>query len=66
METLVTRPEVEKATRLSRSSLYRLMRLGRFPEPIKVSERAVRWRSTEVEAWLADRPRATGQTCKGG
>ena len=57
-ETLLTRPEVERRVRLSRSSLYRKMHEGTFPVGIKVGERAVRWSSEEVEAWLAERPKA--------
>ena len=47
---------------LSRSSLYRMMRDGSFPEPLKVGVRAVRWRESEIEAWLESRPRASGYT----
>ena len=59
---LLTRREVEARCGLSRSSLYRLMRLGRFPEPIRVAIRAVRWREREIEDWLSTRPRATGES----
>ena len=45
---------------LSRSSLYRLMAIEAFPRPLKVGVRAVRWRESEIEDWLASRPRATG------
>ena len=45
---------------LSRSTIYRKMREGSFPEPLKVGVRAVRWREAEIEDWLASRPRATG------
>ncbi|MXW59448.1 MAG: AlpA family phage regulatory protein [Acidimicrobiia bacterium] len=31
-----------------------------FPEPIRVGQRAVRWHASEIDAWLATRPRATG------
>ena len=59
---LLTRRKVESRCGLSRSSLYRLMRSGRFPEPIRVGVRAVRWPEREIEAWLAGRPRATGDS----
>lgn len=60
-DRLLTRHEVEARTALSRASIYRLMRDGSFPEPIRIGERAVCWRASELEAWLADRPRATGE-----
>ncbi len=52
--------EVVVLTGLSRSSIYRKMRDGSFPEPLKIGMRAVRWRKSEIEAWLAACPRATG------
>lgn len=59
-DRLLRRQEVEARTARSRTSIYRMMREGSFPTPIKISTRAVRWRQSELEAWLADRPRATG------
>ena len=59
-DTLLTRQQVEQRTGLARSSIYRLMRRQKFPEPRRLGERAVRWSSQELEAWLADRPRASG------
>ena len=61
MDKLLTRPEVEKWLALSRSSVYRLMREGILPEPIRIGPRAVRWKSSEIEAYLESRPRATGE-----
>ena len=60
-DRLLRREEVEARTALSRSSLYRKMREGTFPLPLKISKRAVRWWETEVEAYLTSRPRATGE-----
>ena len=56
---LMARPEVETLTGLSRSTIYREMREGRFPEPVKIG-RAVRWREDEIAAWIASLERATG------
>ena len=60
-DRLLARGQVESMTGLSRSSIYREMRAGRFPLPLKVGPRAVRWPASEIAAWLADRPRATGE-----
>ena len=57
---LLTRPQVEARCGLSTSSIYRFMRDGLFPEPVRVGRRAVRWHSWEIDEWLATRPRATG------
>ena len=52
--------EVRARTGLARATIYRKMRDGSFPEPLKIGVRAVRWPESEIEAWLAARPRATG------
>ena len=59
-DRLLRRSEVEECCGLSRTTIYRLMRLGQFPIPIKISPRAVRWPQREIENWIAARPRATG------
>ena len=59
---LLERREIEELTGLSCASIYRKMRSGTFPEPIKISDRAVRWKLAEIEAWIESRPRATGAT----
>ena len=59
-DCLVTRAEVERRVGLGRSSLYREMREGRFPEPVRVGPRAVRWSLREIEGWVAARPRSHG------
>lgn len=48
-------PAVCSSTGLRRSQLYRLMGLGLFPRPIKLSERSAAWLETEVERWQKER-----------
>lgn len=55
-------PQVEMLIGMSRSSIYRLERLGRFPERVKISDRAVGWRRDQLERWLASRPTARSST----
>ena len=50
--------EVTEATALSRSVIYALMAKSRFPKPIRVGTRAVRWIEDEVAEYIASRPRA--------
>ena len=61
-DRLLRLSEVLARCGLSRSSLYRMMRDGSFPEPLKVGVRAVRWRESEIEGWLEALPRASGYT----
>ena len=61
-DSLLPRREVERRTGLSRSTIYRYMRLGRFPEPVRVGPAAVRWPLDEIQEWIASRPRSQGAT----
>jgi prophage regulatory protein len=49
------RPEVERITGLSRSTLYAMMADGSFPKPVKLGKRAVGWREADIIAWLESR-----------
>ncbi len=59
-DRLLRLSEVQIRTGLARTTIYRKMRDGSFPEPLKIGARAVRWPESEIAAWLAARPRATG------
>ncbi len=52
-------PELTGHVGLSRASIYDMMAKGQFPRPIKLSERAVGWKSDDIDAWLAARPLAS-------
>ena len=54
---LLTRAEVEKRCGLGTSTVYRLMAAGHFPAPLRLTPGAVRWRSDEIDEWIASRPR---------
>lgn len=55
------RPKVCGRTGLSPSTIYRLVKAGKFPAPIQLSARAVGWQSDAVDAWLGSRARAATQ-----
>ena len=40
---------------VSHATLWRWVREGRFPKPIKLSDRSTVWRSTDVVEWLKSR-----------
>ena len=60
-DRLLRRREVEKITGMSRSSIYRLMQEGEFPRPVGVGPRAVRWKVSDIEAWIESRPVARSE-----
>lgn len=55
---LLKLPAVMAKTTFSEPSIYRLMREGKFPKPLKLGERAVAWRSDEIEAFIKALPRS--------
>lgn len=57
-DPILRRPEVTARTGLPTSSLYGLMARDQFPKPIKLSAKAVGWRSSAVEAWVKSRETA--------
>ncbi|MDD9980198.1 MAG: AlpA family phage regulatory protein [Gammaproteobacteria bacterium] len=40
---------------LSRSQVYRLLALDRFPKPVPLGGKTVRWRSDELADWIEQR-----------
>jgi prophage regulatory protein len=55
---ILRRRAVEARTGLKRSTIYFQMNAGTFPRPIRLGAKAVGWRETDIDAWLATRPLA--------
>ena len=47
---------VLERTGLTRSTLYRMIAADAFPRQVRLSDRYVGWRASEVEIWLMDLP----------
>ena len=58
-DRLLRRRDVERITGMSRASIYRLMQEGAFPRPVKVGSTAVRWKESDIAAWIESLPVAT-------
>ncbi len=56
---LMTRRQVERRVGLGRSAIYKRLRANTFPKPVKISRKAVRWQSEEIERWIAELPRGS-------
>jgi prophage regulatory protein len=54
-ERILRRPEVERLTGLSRSTLYSWMGKDEFPRPVALGARLVGWREGDIQAWLKAR-----------
>ena len=53
--------DVITATGLSRTTLWRRVKTGDFPPPIRLGgpeSRAAGWRRSEIETWINNRPAA--------
>jgi len=42
-------------TGLSRSTIYRLIEAEDFPEPIRLSKRAIGWTEAQLNEWITSR-----------
>jgi prophage regulatory protein len=59
--TILRRPEVERRTGLSRSTIYALIAARKFPKPVQLGPRAVGWLEDEVAAWIGGRAAQRGE-----
>jgi prophage regulatory protein len=55
-ERLIGEPECRDITDLSRAQRCRLERDGRFPRRLRLGPNSVRWRLSEILAWIAELP----------
>ena len=53
MDTILRLPDVMEITKLGKTTIYRMMKDGIFPQPIKISAaRCSGWLSSEIEAFI--------------
>lgn len=50
-DQMLTRPEVQRLMKISRSWLHDAVKQGQFPAPIRCG-RAVRWRMSAIREWM--------------
>jgi len=60
-DRIVRDEEVQRLVGLSRSTIWREEKAGRFPKRIKISRQAVGWRLKDIQEWLRSRPLAQGE-----
>ena len=56
MDQLLKFSEVSEAVNLSRASIYKRIRQGKFPPPRKLNQMCSRWLASEVAQWMVDLP----------
>jgi hypothetical protein len=47
-----------------RMALHRAIKFNNFPKPIALAPNTLAWRLSEVEAWLASRPRGSAKAAE--
>ena len=55
---LLTQKQVVDLVGVSRTTIWRLERAGKFPRRRQVSTKAVRWNQAEILDWIRSRPLA--------
>lgn len=55
---LLPPPAVEARTSLSRTTIWRRVKDGSFPKPIRISANRIAWPEAAVESWIASRSEA--------
>ena len=55
LERLIGRKEVLMLIGISNATLWRWIKAGRFPAPMKIGKKKVAWRSSVLALWIAQR-----------
>jgi prophage regulatory protein len=56
-DRIIRESEVRNRTGLSRTTRWRLIQRKKFPAPVSISDYAVGWRESEIQAWIEGRMR---------
>lgn len=56
MDEICRLPEVLRIVGLSRSRIFVNVKCGKFPSPIRLADRAIGWRRTDLQKWIEERP----------
>ena len=54
--------DVSLITTLSRVTIWRLEKEGKFPPRIKISQKRIGWRKDEVAKWIESLPRVVSES----
>ena len=55
MQKIYRLKNVIEVTGMSRSTIYRLMEQGKFPKPIKLSQRIIGFLEEDIDQWIQER-----------
>lgn len=58
---LIRLKEVMQTTGLARSTIYKVMKSGGFPQAVPLGKRSVAWLEAEVQEWVSARISERGE-----
>lgn len=64
-ERIIRKNELCEMLGLSYSTIYRKIKSGGFPAPIRLGENSVGWRSSDIECWLNSRQEVVKEVSNG-
>jgi len=47
-----TRHDLENLLKISPATIYRWIKEGNFPPPVRLGANMVRWKASDIEAWM--------------
>ena len=50
-----TRHQLEKLLKVSPATIYRWIKEGKFPKPVRLGANMVRWKASDIEVWIVER-----------
>ena len=62
---ILRRKDVEAMTGLSKSTIYKMISNGTFPAAIRIGDRAVGWRLSDIDRWIDQRAVTVNGGCHG-
>ena len=51
---LLSLKQVVEMVCLSKSTIYRWMDVGKFPKPVSLGGKSVRWRTVDIQEWMKE------------
>lgn len=54
---IIRLPEVKRRVKKSPVQIWRDVRAGKFPAPVRIGDNAIGWFEDEIDEWLSMRPR---------
>jgi prophage regulatory protein len=55
MEHLLGMKSVSELTSLSKATVYRGVKAGTFPNPVRLGAHRIAWRASDIGAWIESR-----------